>query len=98
MKGFIGTVTGRAGNHMFTITAWETPDDPMQMRGGAHQAALDAFYGPGFTHAGFTGVWIPHRLNPLWVRCNVCDTMSASAGKGSTCRAGHPLPDPPPYW
>ena len=37
MKGFIGAVTGRAGSHMFTVAAWETPDDPRQLRGGAHR-------------------------------------------------------------
>jgi steroid delta-isomerase-like uncharacterized protein len=98
MKGFIGVVTGRAGDHMFTVTAWETPDDPGQLRGGAHKDALDAFFGPGFTYGGVTSVWIPHHFNPVWVRCGVCDAMSVANEKGATCRAGHPLPDPPPYW
>jgi len=97
-KGFISAVTGRAGSHMFTVAAWETPDDPAQVRGGAHQEAMDAFWGPGFTHGGVTSIWTPHRINALWVRCTVCDRMSVTHGEGSTCSAGHALPDPPPYW
>jgi steroid delta-isomerase-like uncharacterized protein len=98
MKGFISAVTGRAGSHMFTVTAWETPDDPSQMRGGAHQEAINAFFGPDFTYGGVTSIWEPHRLNTLWVRCNECGEMSATEGQGSTCRSGHTLPEPPPYW
>lgn len=98
MKGFISAVTGRAGTHMFTVTAWETPEDPGQLRGGAHQEAMDAFFGSDFTHGGVTSVWTPHRMNTVWVRCAMCDVMSATQGPGSTCRFGHRLPDPPPYW
>jgi steroid delta-isomerase-like uncharacterized protein len=98
MRGFISAVTGRAGSHMFTVTAWESPDDIRQMRGGAHQEAMDGFFGPDFTHGGVTSVWTPHRLNAVWVRCGECGEMSATQGSGSTCRSGHTLPDPPPYW
>jgi steroid delta-isomerase-like uncharacterized protein len=98
MKGFISAVTGRAGSHTFTVTAWETPDDPSRMRGGAHQEAMDAFFGPDFTHGGVTSVWVPHHINPVWVRCGECGEMSATEGTGATCRSGHTLPDPPPYW
>lgn len=98
-KGFISAVTGNAGLHAFTITAWETPDDPARMRGGgAHQEAMDAFYGPDFTHGGVTSIWTPHRINPLFVRCRECGEMCTTEGEGSTCRSGHKLPDPPPYW
>lgn len=98
MKGFISAVTGKAGSHQYTVTAWETPEDPAQMRGGAHQEAMDAFFGPGFTYGGVTSVWVPHRINPLWVRCAECGEMSVAGGDGATCRAGHALPEPPPYW
>jgi len=98
MKGFISAVTGRAGSHMFTVTAWESPDDPRQLRGGAHQEAMDAFFGPDFTFGGVTSVWTPHRLNNVWVRCGECGEMSAAQSVGSTCRSGHTLPEPPPYW
>jgi steroid delta-isomerase-like uncharacterized protein len=98
MKGFISAVTGQAGSHMFTITAWESPDDIRQMRGGAHQDAMAAFFGPDFTHGGTTNVWTPHRLNPVWVRCSECGEMSATQDKDSKCRCGQALPEPPPYW
>jgi hypothetical protein len=98
MKGFISSVTGRAGGHMFTVTAWETPEDSRQLRGGPHQEAMNAFYGPDFTLGGVTSVWTPHRINPIQVRCAVCGEMSATREEGSTCSAGHKLPDSPPYW
>jgi steroid delta-isomerase-like uncharacterized protein len=97
-KGFISSVTGRAGYHMFTVTAWENPDDPKQLRGGAHQRAMDAFFGPDFTHGGVTSIWTPLRINTVRVRCGVCGEMSVTRGEGSTCEAGHVLPDSPPYW
>ena len=98
MKGFISAVTGRAGSHMFTVTAWEDPDDLKQIHSGAHREAVKSFFGPDFTSAGVTSVWTPHRMNTVWVRCGECGAMSATQGSGSTCRSGHVLPDPPPYW
>lgn len=98
LRGFISTVAGQAGSHMFTVTAWESPDDPRQMRARAHQEAMDRFFGPDFTYGGVTSVWTPHHINNVWVRCGECGEMSAAQGSGSTCRAGHTLPDAPPYW
>ena len=98
MKGFIGAVTGRAGSHMFTVTAWDSPDDVKQIHGGAHRDAVRSFFGPDFVSAGTTSVWTPHRINAVWVRCGECGAMSATQGNGSKCRSGHVLPDQPPYW
>jgi steroid delta-isomerase-like uncharacterized protein len=97
-KGFISTVLGRAGSHMFTVTAWESPEDSRQMDGGAHREAVDAFFRKDFTLGGVTSLWTPLRINRLWVRCNECREMSMSEGPGSKCRSGHTLPAPPPYW
>jgi hypothetical protein len=83
---------------MFTVTAWENPDDPKQLRGGPHQEAMDAFFGPDFTHGGVTSIWTPHRINAVWVRCGECGEMSTTQGIGSVCRSGHVLPAPPPFW
>ena len=98
MKGFISAVTGRAGSHMFTVTAWETPDDLKRIHTGAHREALKSFFGPDLTSGGVTSVWTPHRMNTIWVRCTECGAMSATRGDGSMCRAGHLLPAPPPQW
>jgi len=98
MKGFISVVTGHAGSHMFTISAWESIEDLRQLHGGAHQDAMDAFYGPDMVQGGVTGVWVPRRLNVAGVRCTECGEMSATEGPGSQCRAGHTLPDPTPFW
>jgi steroid delta-isomerase-like uncharacterized protein len=98
MKGFISAVTGRAGSHMFTVTAWETAEDPKQIHTGAHREAVKSFFGPDLASSGVTSVWTPHRINTLWVRCAECGAMSATRGKGSTCHAGHILPAPPPHW
>jgi steroid delta-isomerase-like uncharacterized protein len=98
MKGFISAVTGRAGSHMFTVSAWEDLGDLKQIHGSAHKEAMKSFFGPDFSHGLVTSVWTPCRFNPVWVRCRECGAMSATQGNGSTCRSGHVLPDQPPYW
>jgi steroid delta-isomerase-like uncharacterized protein len=95
--GFISWLGVTVGARMYTISAWETPDAVSALhRTSAHGEATRRFFGPGFAAGGQTGVWEPHRLNGLWVRCTACDEMvPASAGR---CAAGHELPEAPAYW
>ena len=79
------------------ITAWETADDAAVMRrNGPHVEGMRRFFAGELAAGGQTGVWAPHRLNGLWVRCTECGTM-AMADDGR-CASGHELPEPLAYW
>lgn len=99
MPGVIGVLLARAGNRMFTITAWEDTDSPRQMlRNGPHREAVKRFFGSDFTIGAMTSVWSPERINPMWVRCATCGHMADYERSEGRCQCGQPLPEPPPYW
>jgi hypothetical protein len=101
MKGFLGLVTAIVGERMLTITAWEHPDDAKQVRTvGTHGSAMKRFYGSGDTlgGGGYTAVFVPERINTMWVRCASCATIADHAARQGTCTCGATLPDPFPYW
>jgi hypothetical protein len=94
--GFISWLGVTVGDRMFTVTAWEDTEAVDGLKGIAgHVAAMSHFFGPEIASAGQTGVWAPHRLNGLWVRCDCGEMAAVSAG---TCPAGHELPPAPAYW
>lgn len=95
--GFLGWLGAIAGPRMFTITAWETPDDAAAVRRmPSHVEGMRRFFGSELAAGGQTGVWAPHRLNGMWVRCADCGEMTAAAS--GRCASGHALPEPPAYW
>lgn len=97
MPGFISFTGIAVGHRLFTITAWEDPESPRQLlRGGAHKEAVERFLGPDFTAGVMTSVWVPDRINTMWVRCTACGRMADS--ESGKCRCGQPLPEHPPYW
>jgi Predicted ester cyclase len=99
MPGFISYASLVVGHRLCTVTAWEDPESPRQLlRGGAHQQAMERALGPDFSAALHTGVWVPHHLNPLWVRCTVCGRMADVERLAGKCQCGQLLPEPPPYW
>ena len=70
VPGFIGIVTGFAGLHGFTLTAWETEEAlRVATHSGAHSEAMYAFRQDGLSGGVFTSVWAPVRLNRMWLRC-----------------------------
>jgi hypothetical protein len=98
MPGFISWLGVTVGDRMYTITAWEGPDDPAGLRRSpAHADAMRRFFGPEIARGGQTGVWAPHRLNAMWVRCDACGEMAIAEGEPA-CRCGAALPEPPAYW
>jgi steroid delta-isomerase-like uncharacterized protein len=99
MPGFIGWVGAIIGYRMMTITAWETSDAmaPL-MKGGEHRSAVRRFFSPELSRGAATGVWIPARLNPRWIRCTVCSKMVDSEKTGGKCGCGAALPAPLAYW
>jgi steroid delta-isomerase-like uncharacterized protein len=95
--GFLSVLLATVGPRMYTISAWETPEDVDRIRhNGPHIDATRRFFGDGLAVGGQTGVWAPHRLNGMWVRCETCAEMFP-AGEGR-CAAGHELPPAPAYW
>lgn len=98
MEGFIGVSVFRIGNRGVTISAWERPEQSKQlMRGGTHSEAMRQFWAE-LGDAAFTSVWVPHHINPFWVRCTACRKMNDHEKNGGQCGCGQPLPEPPPYF
>jgi steroid delta-isomerase-like uncharacterized protein len=100
LPGLISVVLGTVGTMMFTVSAWEQPDQPRQLlrEGGAHREATRRFFGPDFTRGGATTVWEPHRINTMWVRCGACGRMADAHRSDGACECGTALPEHPPYW
>ena len=91
MPGFVGWVSAVIGRRMFTFTAWDTPDAPKQLRAsGTHREAMKLFFGPDLAAGGQTGVWTPHRLKGMWVRCAECGEM-VEASDADRCPCGAEL-------
>lgn len=99
MNGFIGLLTAVCGERMLTISAWEHPDDPRQlMKGGEHATAMKQFFGKELGDGGYTAVFVPERINTMWVRCQECQKMVDVAAKQGACICGATLPQPLAYW
>ena len=98
MEGFIGLTTMRIGGRGVTISAWEKPERTMQLKkGGTHTNAMKKFWAE-LGDGAFTSVWIPHHINPMWVRCTACGKMNSYEKYSGMCICGQPLPEAPPYY
>jgi hypothetical protein len=98
VPGFVGVVTGFAGLHGFTLTAWENEDALRAgVHGPDHVEAMRGFH-QGTSVGVFTSVWQPLRLNRIWQRCMQCGTSNDAHGAGRRCsKCGAALPEAPPY-
>lgn len=98
-EGFIGLALARIGNRSITITAWEHPDQIAHAiaRNTEHNTAMRRFWDT-ISDAGFTSVWVPERINPMYVRCPECRSMADYHRLEGACACGEQLPDPPPYF
>jgi heme-degrading monooxygenase HmoA len=98
VPGFIGIVTGFAGLHGFTLTAWE---NEAALRAGTHSGphrdVIRAFHEEGLSGGVFTSVWEPIRLNRLWTRCPSGHPNDATRANGKCEVCGQPLPAAEPY-
>lgn len=98
MEGFIGLTTMRIGNRGITISVWEQPENVNQLRkGGSHSEAMKKFWA-GLSTAAYTSVWVPHHINPMWVRCTSCGKMNSWDKNAGNCMCGQPLPEAPAYF
>jgi steroid delta-isomerase-like uncharacterized protein len=94
MPDFIGMRGVTVGSSMLTLSAWETPEGPRKlMTHGTHAAAMRDFFGPAIASGGYTSVWVPARINTMWVRCRSCAKMVDSGKAAETCACGAPLPE-----
>ncbi len=100
MGAVIGAAIFNDGQSVgYTVTAWPSPETAAEiMRQAEHQTATRAFFSDGLGVSGWTSVWVPARLNSLWVRCPACGTMLDAEGGDKMCACGAPIPDPPPYF
>jgi len=99
MPGFIGWTAMALGDRLYNVSAWEDVESIGRlMIGGTHARAMADFFGPGIGAGGFTSVWVPERINAMWVRCRGCDRMRPHLGPDSRCDCGAALPEPPEYW
>ncbi len=96
VPGFLSVLLASVGRRMYTISAWETPEDIERLREGPHADALRWFFANEVAIGAQTGVWTPHHLNGMWVRCADCGEMVHA--DGGRCAAGHELPAAPAYW
>lgn len=98
MEGFIGVSFFRIGGRGVTISAWEKPEHTKQlMRGGSHSEAMRKFWAE-LSDSGYTSVWMPDHINPLWVRCMVCRKMNDYEKNSGVCSCGQRLPEAPSYF
>jgi len=99
IPGFISWVGASVGDRMMTITAWDSTDSMTSlMKDGEHRTAVARFFSPEISRGAATGVWIPGRLNPRWIRCTACSKMIDSEKSVGNCSCGAPLPAPLAYW
>jgi steroid delta-isomerase-like uncharacterized protein len=94
--GFISVLLATVGRRMYTISAWESADDVAMLRDTPHADAARWLFADEVAVGAQTGVWTPHRLNGMWVRCDGCGEMVQP--ENGRCAAGHELPEAPAYW
>jgi steroid delta-isomerase-like uncharacterized protein len=98
MEGFIGLTTMRVGGRGITVSAWEKPENVSQLKkGGTHAEAMQKFWAE-LSHSAYTSVWVPHHINPMWVRCTACQKMNSYDKLAGMCSCGQPLPEAPAYF
>jgi len=99
MEGFVAFLATRIGRRLCTITAWEGPDQTRQLlRAPAHRVAMNRLFQDGFAVAAQTSVYVPHRADHLWTRCESCGAMLDRTADSSACRCGRAPAARPPMW
>jgi len=97
--GFLSWVGLGIADRLYTITVWESEEAVRAvMRTSAHKDAVKRFFSGDVGAAASTGVWIPHHLNAVRVRCPACGVLIDRAKADGTCACGETLPEAPEYW
>ena len=96
--GFIGIVTGAAGERAFTVTAWESEEALHRALDKSHARAKHDFRTSDLSPAVWTSVWKPARTNRQWVRCPACGQPNDAVGARTCAVCGTALADKQLYW
>jgi hypothetical protein len=97
--GFIGIVTGFAGERGFTVTAWQDEAALHRALDRQHARAKQDFRTAGLSPGVWTSVWQPLRLNRMWTRCPRCSQPNDVSDDPRLCaNCGAELPPRPSYW
>ena len=97
--GFIGIVTGFAGDRGFTCSAWENEAALHRALDQHHARAKQDFRTSGLSPSVWTSVWKPDHINRLWVRCLTCEKPNDVTDCHRQCsNCGGELPPQPSYW
>lgn len=96
--GFIGIVTGAAGERAFTVTAWESEEALHRALDKSHARAKHDFRTSDLSPAVWTSVWKPERTNRQWVRCGACGQPNDAVGAQVCTVCGAALAEKQLYW
>jgi heme-degrading monooxygenase HmoA len=97
--GFIGIITGFAGERGFTVTAWEDEAALTHALDQEHARAKQDFRTGELSPGVWTSVWQPLRLNRMWSRCQTCGQPNDVSDDARACvQCGATLPPRPTYW
>lgn len=97
--GFLGIVTGFAGDRGFTVTAWESEAALHAALGKRHAVAMREFHTADLSPGVWTSVWKPDRMNRVWTRCPACGSPNNVNDDHRPCaKCGAALPPRPSFW
>lgn len=97
--GFISIVTGFTGLRGFTVTAWQDEESMKRALAKHHAVAMQELFQQDFVGSVWTSVWVPTRMNRMWVRCSSCRSLEDVNDDRRSCGAcGASLPERPPFW
>lgn len=100
MEGFIGFTGATIENRQMTFTMWDTIENAMQFNHSkGHLKSMKDFFKPnGTAETIFTSVWVPHKINSMWVRCSSCGKVVDYDLKEGKCTCGQELPEAPTFF
>jgi steroid delta-isomerase-like uncharacterized protein len=98
LAGFLGFLGAALGRRLYTVTAWEHPEQARQIRADpTHLEMVRQVFHENLGTAMHTTTWVPHAVGRFWVRCAACLQL-LDVRAGSDCRCGAQVKDVPRFW
>jgi hypothetical protein len=90
MEGFLAFTSATIGKRLITFSMWDILEHAKQFNTSkTHRESMRKFFQPnGYGETVFTSSWVPHKINPMWVRCTACNKVVDNEDK---CSCGQPL-------